>query len=149
MKNIILIAVDLSEPSEEIIEQGLSLAKKLNSKVALVTIVSMYNDYIQPEMETDPVLWQKMYEGQQGFAHAALEKIKKAHEGFDIEIFAKVGNPKTDIIELSGTLYAAYIIIGTHGRTGLSHIVMGSTAEYIIRHSTIPVLVIPFQRRDH
>ena len=38
-----------------------------------------------------------------------------------------------------------YIVVGTHGRTGFSHVVMGSTAEYIVRHSTMPVMVVPMK----
>ncbi|HWY98467.1 MAG TPA: universal stress protein [Bacteroidia bacterium] len=43
---------------------------------------------------------------------------------------------------------ADMIIMGTHGRTGLRHLVMGSVAEYVIRHATIPVLVIPETKKD-
>ena len=36
-----------------------------------------------------------------------------------------------------------FVVIGTHGRTGLLHLLMGSTAEYIVRHSRLPVMVVP------
>ena len=61
----------------------------------------------------------------------------------------EVGNPKFDVIEYAHHAKATYIVVGTHGRTGLSHTVLGSTAEYIIRHATVPVLVVPMDRSEH
>ena len=112
MKHKILIAVDLSEQSGGILQQGLDTAQK---KEAL----------------------------------AILNAFKEKHPEIQMDLVGEVGNPKFDIIEKSKELHATYIVVGTHGRTGLSHTVMGSTAEYIIRHATVPVLVIPMDRKDH
>jgi nucleotide-binding universal stress UspA family protein len=60
-----------------------------------------------------------------------------------------VGDPKDSIIERAIEIKASMIVLGTHGRTGLSHLLMGSTAEYVIRHSPIPVLVIPINNYPH
>jgi nucleotide-binding universal stress UspA family protein len=40
-------------------------------------------------------------------------------------------------------------VMGTHGRTGLDHLLIGSTAEFVIRHSPVPVLVVPYKRSKH
>ena len=42
---------------------------------------------------------------------------------------------------------ADIIVLGTHGRTGISHLIMGSVAEKIVRHSEIPVFIIPIKSR--
>jgi len=41
------------------------------------------------------------------------------------------------------------IVIGTHGRTGLSHVLMGSVAEKVVRHANCPILVVPYGKRSH
>jgi nucleotide-binding universal stress UspA family protein len=64
----------------------------------------------------------------------------------DITLYVEVGNAKYDILDKAEKEEAKYIVLGTHGRTGLSHIVIGSTAEYIVRHSTVPVLVVPIKK---
>jgi nucleotide-binding universal stress UspA family protein len=48
-------------------------------------------------------------------------------------------------IQKAKTEKVDYIVVGTHGRTGLAHVVMGSTAEYIVRHATMPVMVVPMK----
>jgi nucleotide-binding universal stress UspA family protein len=61
----------------------------------------------------------------------------------------RVGDPKKEIIEQAAKLDISYLVIGTHGKTGLSHWVMGSNAEYLIRHATVPVIVMPYRREAH
>ena len=78
-----------------------------------------------------------------------LEKIKSQHKNLEIEVYVEKGNSKTDIIEKANMENVDYIVMGTHGRTGISHIFMGSTAEYIIRHSTKPIFVIPMNTLKH
>ena len=52
-------------------------------------------------------------------------------------------------IEKANSENVNYIVMGTHGRTGISHVFMGSTAEYIIRHATKPIFVIPMNTLKH
>jgi nucleotide-binding universal stress UspA family protein len=49
------------------------------------------------------------------------------------------------VIAKAKTEKVDYIVVGTHGRTGLAHVVMGSTAEYIVRHASMPVMVVPMK----
>ncbi|QLH34641.1 MAG: universal stress protein [Cyclobacteriaceae bacterium] len=51
------------------------------------------------------------------------------------------------MIEQATKLDISYLVIGTHGKTGLSHLVMGSNAEYLIRHTTVPVIVVPYKKK--
>jgi nucleotide-binding universal stress UspA family protein len=57
--------------------------------------------------------------------------------------FIPEGLPTKDIIKTAEIWEADLIVMGTHGRTGLMHLLVGSVAEHIIRHSKIPVMVIP------
>ena len=59
------------------------------------------------------------------------------------------GDPQEQIIQFMTHSNADLLIAGTHGRTGIDHLISGSIAEYIIRHSTIPVLVIPYNHETH
>ena len=83
------------------------------------------------------------------FIHQELEKIKMQNKNLEIDVFVDKGNAKTDIIEKANTENVNYMVIGTHGRTGISHVFMGSTAEYIIRHATKPIFVIPMNTLKH
>lgn len=52
------------------------------------------------------------------------------------------GMPRPTILEVAREVGADLIVMGTHGRTGLTHVVFGSVAEHIVRHSRIPVLTV-------
>lgn len=143
MKKHIIIAVDLSETNAAIIKEAFAFAQQLQAKVSLVSIISMYVDYLHSDMSLMPTQWEEIYDAQKQHAEKELTKIKEANSAMDIHIHTAIGNPKFDIISFAEESKADYIVMGTHGRTGIAHLMLGSTAEYVVRHSGIPVLIIP------
>jgi nucleotide-binding universal stress UspA family protein len=66
--------------------------------------------------------------------------------GDDLEITAEVvagGEPAHEIVDYAVSNEADLIIVGTHGRTGFRHLVLGSVAEDVVRRSKVPVIVVP------
>jgi universal stress protein A len=57
------------------------------------------------------------------------------------------GVPYHEIVQAGQQFKADLIVLGTHGRTGLQHVFMGSTAERVVRHAACPVLVV--REREH
>lgn len=149
MKSKILIAIDLDDDYLYVIKKGIELANMMNAKVILASVINVYVNYIQPDMSTSPIQWDEVYNAQIEFTKQELEKIKKQYDNLEMEIIVEKGNAKTDIIERANTENVNYIVMGTHGRTGISHVFMGSTAEYIIRHATKPIVVIPMNTLKH
>ncbi len=143
MKKHIIIAVDLSEANARIIKEAFAFAGQLQAKVSLVSIISMYVDYLHSDISLMPSQWEEIYDAQKKHAEKELTKIKEANNSLEIHIHTAIGNPKNDIITYAEETKADYIVMGTHGRTGLSHMMLGSTAEYVVRHSSIPVLIVP------
>lgn len=71
------------------------------------------------------------------------EVHEKRLEGYpNCELRVDIGDPAEQIINLARERKADLIITATHGRSGLSHLIMGSVAEKIIRHAPCPVLVV-------
>lgn len=145
MKNQILIAVDLSESSELVIKKGIELAIKMEASIILSSVVPMYVDYLQSQMSMVPTPWDEIYTAQKEAAIKELKLVQDKFPNIPIEIYVEVGNAKDVVIEKAKKEKVDYIVVGTHGRTGFSHVVMGSTAEYIVRHSTMPVMVVPMK----
>ena len=145
MKNKILIAVDLSESSELVIKKGIELAIKMEASVILSSVVPMYVDYLQSQMSMVPTPWDEIYTAQKEAAIKELKLVQDKFPNIPIEIYVEVGNAKDVVIEKAIMEKVEYIVVGTHGRTGFSHVVMGSTAEYIVRHATMPVMVVPMK----
>ena len=149
MKNKVLIAIDLDDDYLYVIKKGFELAKAMDAKVILTSIVNIYVNYIQPDVSTSPIQWDEVYNAQVEFTTQELNKIKSQNNNLEIEVYIEKGNSKTAIIDKANDENVNYIVMGTHGRTGISQIFMGSTAEYIIRHSTKPILVIPMNTLKH
>jgi nucleotide-binding universal stress UspA family protein len=138
----VLIAVDGSEYSLNAVKKGLALTDQLEATVAMVYVIDTAK---------------AMGNIEAGITHEAamLLLIKAAEQAFDniAALFNKrefirfmpEGHPKDDIIKTAEFWGADLLVIGTHGRTGLAHLLTGSTAEYIIRHSKVPVVVVPFR----
>ncbi len=144
--NKIIITTDLSKDKEVIIKEGLVLAKDLKAEVELVTIINKNIDYMPADIGMN---FGDQWEAREYAAKTTLEDIKEKHPDLNIKVVVFLGDPKQDIIEYAIESKATIIVLGTHGRTGIQHLVMGSTAEYIIRHSPIPVLVIPMNKYLH
>ena len=99
MKNKILIAVDLSESSEAVINKGIELAINMNATVKLISIVPIYVDYLQSQMALVPTSWDEIYTAQKEAALKELTQVKEKHKEVAIEISVEIGNPKYDVIE--------------------------------------------------
>lgn len=144
--NKLIITTDLSKDKDRIIEAGLEFARKLQAEVDLLTIINTNLDYIPADIGIN---FADQWEARKYIAEQTLAEVKQQHTDLQVNVVVLIGDPKEDIINYAIDQKAAVIVMGTVGRTGLSHVVMGSTAEYIIRHSPIPVLVVPVQNEPH
>ncbi|HAX99539.1 MAG TPA: hypothetical protein DCY12_11800 [Candidatus Atribacteria bacterium] len=68
--------------------------------------------------------------------------LKKLREFKNVKVIINEGEPFVEIIKTARKESADIIVMGTHGRAGLEHVLFGSTAESVVRKSTCPVLTI-------
>lgn len=142
----IMIAIDLSPFSTDVVNAGVELARKLQLPVTLLTIVEQSLGVALPE--AGPAFIDD-WEERLRLAEERMKDFIQEHAGVEIQAEVMLGRPKEDTISTALERGVEMLVIGTRGRTGLEHMLMGSTAEYIIRHSTIPVLVVPFNKGKH
>lgn len=135
----ILIAIDDSAMTEKVASQGLQLGLQLNAEIALVSIVDtqflMTEGSVTPREIVD-IIKNDLKKSQQMLTAKVFKENK-------VWTFVEEGKPYEEIIKVANQWTADLIVIGTHGRTGLAHLLMGSVAEHVVRHSKIPVLIIP------
>lgn len=136
----ILIAVDNSEFSEKAAINGFKLAEQLGATVALLYVVDTSKAVanIDTGVYPEQALFLLKKEAEQ-----TLNKLAALHTGKEVVKFMPQGIPTKDIIKTAEKWEADLIVLGTHGRTGLMHLLVGSISESIIRHSKIPVMVYP------
>lgn len=134
----ILVPVDFGEPSDGAVDVALTMALEFDSKVTLLHVAWMppyyYSAYAEglaypmDEIETR--------------AKAELDKaVAKAQARYPrVEGVLLSGQPWEQILEAIRQSHADLVVMGTHGRRGLSRVFLGSVAEKIVRHSPVPVL---------
>jgi universal stress protein A len=142
--NRILVPLDFSEVSSKALAYAVALAAEMNAKITLLHVIEPV--YVS----ADPGL---TYIPQQTPAEENADAIrmrKIAAKFIPKSLFDKavvrLGAPYHEITAAAKRLKAGLIVITTHGRTGLSHALMGSTAERVVRHAPCPVLTV---RRTH
>lgn len=139
--NKILIAVDSSSYSMHAAKMGFVLAHQLNASVGLLYVVDRSREVVNADLGITPEQSETILLKQ---AEETIEQLIKMYAGVeDVVRFTPEGFPKKEIINTANEWEADVIVMGTHGRTGLAHIMLGSVAEYVIKHSAIPVMIIP------
>lgn len=140
----IVIALDESDFSPRIASQGFELAVFFNATVELL-LVRNNTAIINASLANTSIENDDTMERQMSNLRHVTEKYHLVKHSTTI----LNGDPQEQIIQFMTHSNADLLITGTHGRTGLDHLISGSIAEYIIRHSTIPVLVIPYNHETH
>ncbi len=137
----ILIAVDSSPHSLNAARKGIDLARSLNAEVAIVSVIEMARETATANVG---VLTADTRNIGMRLAEDNLELLIDEVPGMeDVTRFLPKGIPKKEIIMIARDWNADLIVMGTHGRTGLSYLILGSVSEYVIKHSAIPVMVVP------
>jgi universal stress protein A len=145
LKNV-LVPIDFSEFSRRALEYALPLAEKFGAKIILVHVVepAFYPENTMIPVETEDLNTIMLQEGQKMLDQLGTEKIKPE---IDSQKTVAIGRPYNEIISTAESVQADLIIMATHGYTGLKHMLMGSTAERVVRHAPCPVLVV--RERQH
>jgi nucleotide-binding universal stress UspA family protein len=138
----ILFATDFSESSDYAFQYAYSLAKKFNARLLLVHVINEPVDlrgFYVPHIS-----FEKLEEEIEEGAQKMMEKFCRTHiRDYDnYESIIVPGIPYDEIIKKATDNTADLIILGTHGRTGLDHVLFGSTAEKVVRKSPVPVMTI-------
>ncbi|HTX44302.1 MAG TPA: universal stress protein [Methanocella sp.] len=135
----ILIATDGSKRTQNAVEMGLKIAKEQRSKVYAIYVVDTVT-FTSIPMD---VTWENMYQLLKDEGEDAVKAVKTgAPAGVDVETHVLEGNPAVEITKFAADTGVDLIVMGTLGKSGIDRILLGSTAEKVIRIANCPVLVI-------
>ena len=138
----VLLPVDFSKLSKAALPYAVDFARKYNS--------DLYILHVYDENTLDPYYFGNKNHSQEFYAHLQvvfqdrIDEYLKDSDLEDINVFPILANgiPFVEIIKCAKNENVDLVVITTHGRTGLSHMLLGSTAEKIIRKSSKPVFVV-------
>jgi nucleotide-binding universal stress UspA family protein len=73
----------------------------------------------------------------------AAEESRVRAAGIATDSATLIGRPDSEIVARAAATHADLIVMGTHGRSGLAHALLGSVAERVVQHAPCPVLIVP------
>ena len=134
----ILIPTDGSDNAKVAVAKGLELAKMTVAEVTAISVMDSVGLAYAAQSTTMSPIYQLLKDG----ADSAVGQVRKEGEklGVPVRTVVKEGNPADEIAKASGNY--DLIVMGTLGRTGLAHLLLGSVAEKVVRFASCPVMVV-------
>lgn len=145
MKAHILAPIDFSDVTDKVIGEAARLARAFEAKLCLVHIAT-------------PSFGVTTFEAEMGVSHPREEaaaglrhdhrrlqecEIACRAEGLDVTSMLVNGTPGPKIIEEAERMKPLMVVLGSHGHGALHHLLMGSVCEYVMKHGTCPVMIVP------
>ena len=144
----LLVALDLSEPTALIVKKAEELAKEMSAKVWILHNAEPPPDVL--EFRTDPQAARDSLAEKFHREHRQIQKIAKRlrKEGLEATALLVHGPTVETILKEASDLDVDIIVVGSHGRSAVYQLLVGSVSEGILRKSRCPVLVVPTRKSD-
>jgi nucleotide-binding universal stress UspA family protein len=143
----ILVPTDFSDCSEEAVRYGRDLATALGASLHLLHVVQ--DPYTQPwAAEAFPAPLGDLLTQWEEQARARMAGDLSEADRSKVTIVTQIGSPFFEIIRYAQEQHVDLIVIGTHGRGPIGHMLLGSVAEKVVRKAPCPVLTVRHPTRE-
>jgi universal stress protein A len=141
----ILCPVDFSDASRNAVRYAREFAKSMQASIHLLNIVEPRPMAVDISLNYVPV--------EEELEKAASDDLREilgelAADGIKAECGVEIGNPADIILDAIDRLDANLVIMGSHGKKGLSRLIMGSVAETVVRKANCPVLTVKAEEKE-
>lgn len=138
----ILVPIDFSQCSRKALHYAIAFVEEFGGELFLVHVIEPY--YVTGELGVN---FNELQADAEKSATKHLEALQKTIKP-GCRIGVRTGNPAHEIIREAKALGSDMIVISTHGRSGFSHLFMGSVTERVVQHAPCPVLVVRENERE-
>ena len=146
MKSIkrILYATDYSKASGRALDEAVKLAKQNNAELWVVHVIEPLATYVSGEDFGGAELYMRLEETTKRDAESSMKKLMQRLERLRVKAKSLLlkGSPHEQIVKAAKNKKADMIVVGTHGRTGLSKLFMGSVAGRVVSTAHCPVVTV-------
>jgi len=151
-KQPILVPIDFSPGSESALQQAAELAEALQAPVSVLHVVhDLTATPGYKALKGAKKQLRRMEDIAAEILQEYMQEMQKKHPGLgalqNAENLLVVGIPVTRILEAAEKVDARMIVMGSQGRTGLSHLMLGSKAEQVVRLAKMPVMIVKDNRK--
>lgn len=137
----ILVPLDFSDAVDPIMDWAIHLAEEHGSQLVLLHVYHLPVEFQQIEGAYLPAdFWANVKQEADEQLRALAQRATA--NGVEVEQHVREGYPATIIVEEATELGADLVVIGTHGHTGLKHLLLGSIAERVVQKAPCPVLTV-------
>jgi nucleotide-binding universal stress UspA family protein len=153
----ILIAMDYNPTAQKVAETGYLLGKTLGAKIILLHVItdpilytSMYSSPIMgfdSYMDVNPLRLDTV-EGLKLGAKHFLDKSRQHLGDETIQTIIKEGDFAESILETANKMHVDIIVLGSHSSRWLEQVLIGSVTEKVLRHTSIPLFIVPTKKQD-
>lgn len=151
----VLIALDWNPTAQKVAETGYLMAKAMKAEIMLLHVIA--DQVFYSSAEYSPIMGFNGFMETAEFQLNSIESLKKASQKYldksklhlgdkSIQTIVKEGDFADSIIETAKEFKADIIVMGSHSRKWLENIVMGSVTEKVLRHTNIPLFIIPTKK---
>lgn len=144
--DVILVPTDFSDYFGEVMDRAVFLAKACGASIKLLHVVHMARllDAVSMIDTTSSIIEADMHEEFRKSSTKQLKEIKDRYQdqGVDIEVVQADGVPFVEIIKAADRKKVDLIVMGSHGGSGISHLLLGSVADRVVHKASCPVMCI-------
>ena len=153
----VLIALDFDPSAQKVADIGFSLAKSMHAEVVLLHVLA--DEFYYSALEYSPITGFTGFMDMSDKKSDSIDGLKNASRQYQnnikhhlgdktIQTEIKEGDFADSILSTAKEVKADIIVIGSHSRKWLENIVMGSVTEKVLRHTSIPLFIIPTKKPD-
>lgn len=139
----ILVPTDGSDITQKAVATAVKLAKSVNAKLYTLSVKEPFPYSAISEMQPTPP--QEFFDAQERIAAARVKEVREAAEASGLQCEAhtvEALHPWEAVIEHAGRHACDLIVMASHGRRGVTALLLGSETQKVLTHSTVPVLVV-------
>jgi nucleotide-binding universal stress UspA family protein len=142
----VLITLDYDLTSQKVAQTGFNIAKAMNAEIILLHVISKplfyYTQYSGMYQQLE--LRDDLKKAAQSFLDKT--KLDLGHEA--IQTLITEGDSAEQILDSAKNTKADIVVMGTHSRKWLENILMGTVAEKVLKHATIPLFIVPTKKTE-
>jgi len=141
----ILVAVDFGPASEAAGKRAIAIAKRFGAELVVLHVYEapVYPYVPPPLLEVDTIVATLERRAHAGVEVVARQLAAELGAGARVTSELRQGSAWRNILDVAAELDADLVVMGTHGRSGIERVLIGSVAEKVVRMSPVPVLIVP------
>jgi nucleotide-binding universal stress UspA family protein len=139
----ILVPIDFSPPSRDALVYAAALADKVGAELILLHVVQDLAVFLPDAVTVTPVALPPVEQLTAAVREGLTRFLRESQlEGRQVQEEVREGSPHAEIVTFAAEAGIDLIVMGTHGRGGLRHMLLGSVTEKVVRSAPCPVLTV-------